>query len=141
MKKPQQRERGEQAGIVKLLRSLGAKVYTLGTTRRSGDFMGTMQTPGLPDVIAFLPASSALTQTGASSDACRATPRRLLFVEVKAPGGRLRPEQVEFREASLAANLAHVVGGLDVVVAWLIANGYLRDSQVPHDRARQESPV
>jgi hypothetical protein len=43
-----QPEKAEQAGIVKLVRALGGRVYVLGTRRKRGDFQGTMQTPGLP---------------------------------------------------------------------------------------------
>jgi len=124
MKKPQQRERGEQDGIVKLLRSLGAKVYVSGTTRRAGDFHGTMQTPGIPDLEAFLPRRSSQGDLS----------RELLKVEVKAAGGRLRPEQAEYRDLCGDADVHHVVGGIDDVVAWLIAHGYLRPAQVPHYR-------
>jgi len=65
--------------------------------------------------------------------------KQLLAVEVKAAGGRLRPEQAEFRELAIAAHVAHVVGGLDDVVAWLIAHGYLRDSHVPHYRVMPDT--
>lgn len=128
--KPRQRERSEQAAIVQLLRALGAKVYTLGTTRRRGDHQGTMQTPGLPDVIAFLkhPTSLDCTRT-----------RQLLFIECKAPGGRMRSEQVEFRGLAIAAETAHVTGGVDAVIAWLIQHGHLRADQVAH--YRQPAPT
>lgn len=127
---PRQRERSEQAVIAQLLRALGAKVYTLGTTRRKTDsHFGTMQTPGLPDVIAFLklpPAPTMPTWT-----------RRMLVIECKAPGGRLRPEQNEFRGLCLAADVAHVVGGLDDVIAWLITHGHANANQFPHYRVPQ----
>jgi len=66
-RRPVQHEKGEQAGGIKLLRTLGATVYTFGTRRsrgkacpRCGTFVpehqGTRQTPGIPDVFAFLPA-------------------------------------------------------------------------------------
>lgn len=118
-------ERVEQQHIVQLLRSLGAKVWTLGTVRRTGDYQGTMQSPGLPDVIAFLKAPPTTPN---------AAPRRLLVVEVKAAGGRLRPEQAEFRAMCVASGTASVVGGLDAVIAWLIAEGHLTTQQVPHYR-------
>jgi hypothetical protein len=117
-----QREKIEQAHIEQLLRTVGAAVYTIGTRRRKGDHQGTRQTPGLPDVLAFLP------RHGESSA------RVLLFVEAKAAGGRLRPEQRVFREQCLDADVAHVVGGYDAVVAWLVARGRLRADSVPHYR-------
>lgn len=79
-----QPERAIQAHVVRLLRHVGCTVWVLGTTRRRGDYHGTMQTAGLPDVIAFLPRAGGV-----------------LFVEVKAPGGRLRPEQAQFRACCL----------------------------------------
>jgi len=110
-------EKVEQAGIVRLLRSLGAKVYVLGTVRRRGDYPGTMQTPGLPDVRAFLKGQTPDT-------------RVLLEIECKAAGGRLRPEQREYRACCQAAGIAHVVGGIDAVIAWLVTHGYLRADAV-----------
>lgn len=120
-----QREKVEQAHIVQLLRALGAEVYVLGTRRRRGDFQGTMQTPGVPDVMAFLKASDRDALSPA---------RVMLFVECKAPGGRLRPEQARFRELALDADVRHVVGGYDDVIDWLVRTGHARAEQFPHYR-------
>lgn len=151
-RKPVQREKVEQAHIVQLLATLGAKVYVLGTHRRQTDFHGTMQTPGLQDLQAFLPRKVAGAPVCAKCRhvmngqgdmctppecrcVCEAVPlRELVFVECKAAGGRLRPEQRELRELCLLAGVAHVVGGLDAVIAWLLGRGYLKQSQVPHYR-------
>lgn len=121
-------ERREQEAIARLLRSLGAMVYVLGTVRRRGDYPGTMQSPGLPDLLAFVPVPPDRRL------------RRFLSVEVKAPGGRLRPAQAVWRDWCAAAGLAHVIGGLDEVIAWLLAEGVLRREEVawyrqPVDRA------
>lgn len=108
-----QPERAIQSRIVALLRSVGCAVWVLGTTRRRGDYQGTMQTPGLPDVLAFLPRSQGV-----------------LFVEAKAPGGRLRPAQADFRACCLPLvtdRVYHVTGGLEAVVAKLATLGILRD--------------
>lgn len=126
MTKPRQRERGEQAGIVQLLRALGAQVYVSGTTRRAGDFHGTMQTPGIPDIEAFVPHPHRHGH--------QAPGYALVKIEVKAKGGRLRPAQAVYRNMCEFAGVAHVVGGLDDVIAWLLANGYLKATQVPHYR-------
>ena len=116
-----QPERAEQRGIVRLLQHIGARCWVIGTTRRRGDYHGTMQTPGLPDLIAHLPRGQGV-----------------LFVEVKAKGGRLRPEQAEFRMACTACappyQVHHVVGGLDSVIAYLVHLGLLKAEQVPHYR-------
>lgn len=121
-----QPERIEQAGIVKLLRSLGATVYVLGMTRRRGDHPGTMQTPGLPDLLAFIrrPDDGPV----------------LLAIECKAVGGRLSEAQRGFRALCQQAAVAHVVGGIDAVIAWLLERGYLKADQVAHYRVKEATP-
>ena len=47
-------EKDIQADIVKMLKTVGAAVYRIGTTRKKGDHQGTMQTPGIPDLVAFV---------------------------------------------------------------------------------------
>ena len=133
--KPRQLEKSEQAGGVKLLMLLGAKVYVLGTRRSRGkpcpkcgtfvdEHQGTRQTPGIGDVLAFLPARDGV--------------REPLWWEAKRPiNGRLSSAQREFRDLCLAARAAHCVGSCDDLINWLIENRYLRDSQVPHYRVRQ----
>lgn len=106
-------EKVEQQRIVRLLRTLPAAVYTLGTTRRRTDYPGTMQSPGVPDLLCFLPRRDVY---GA----------RLLMIEVKTARGVLSPAQHIFREQCRLAGIAHVVGPLDAVVAWLTTEGYLR---------------
>lgn len=118
------REKDEQADIVRLLRSLGAAVYVSGTVRPRGDTPGTRQTPGIPDLEAFLPRRG----TGGNG-------YRLLKVEVKrSKGGRLSPDQQAYRDVCQAADVPHVVGDLTAVMGWLVAEGYLRADQLPHDR-------
>jgi hypothetical protein len=107
-----QPEKAEQAAIVRLLRLVGAEVWVLGTRRPRGDYPGTRQSPGLPDLIASLP-----TRDGR---------RRRLEVEVKVPGGRLSPAQRRYREHALASGIDHVVGDVDAVVAYLAAGGWIR---------------
>lgn len=114
-------EKFEQADGVRLLLSLGARVYVSGTRRARGDYQGTRQTPGIPDVEAFLPARAGRCA-------------QLVKWEVKRAGGRLRPEQAAYRDACEAAGVAHVVGDLNALLRWLVAHGYLRADQVPHDR-------
>ena len=110
-------ERVQQQHIVRLLRTLGAEVYVLGTVRRRGDYPGTMQSPGLPDLLAFLP---------------RGKERRQVWIEVKASNGRLSPPQLAFREHCRGGGIEHIVGGVDSVIAWLVAEGYLRESPGRH---------
>lgn len=112
---PRVPERVVQRQCVALLRSLGAQVWVLGTTRRQGDYHGTMQSPGLPDAIAALKG-------------------RMVMCEFKAAGGRLRPEQAAFRQACQDCGVHHVVGGVDALVAWLVAEGLVRTDCVAHYR-------
>jgi hypothetical protein len=116
LKVPRIPERTVQADIVRLLRTLGFAVWVTGTVRPRGDHPGTCMTPGLADILAF----------GRG---------RLLCVEVKARGGQLRPSQVAFRDECQAAGVAHVAGGVDDVVDWLIRSGVvagvIADAVVP----------
>lgn len=120
---PRVLEKVEQAQIITFLRTLGGEVYVLGTHRRRGDFQGTMQTPGLPDLEAFLPSIGD-------------KPGAWLFlkVECKARGGKLRPAQVEYQQLAQLSGLVHIVGGLDAVIAWALEAGYITAGQVPHYR-------
>lgn len=123
--KPIQREKVEQANGLNLLRSVGASVYVLGTRRRRDDYQGTMQTPGIPDVWFFLPSVS-----------------RCGWWEVKAEGGRLSPAQRAFRDSCLLANIDHIHGGVDALIAYLVSVGRLKAENVAHYRQKppQESP-
>jgi hypothetical protein len=115
-------EKSEQAHIIQLLRSVGGKVYVSGTTRRRGDHQGTMQTPGIPDLEVFLPRRDVPGK------------RLQLKVECKAVGGRLSPEQQEYKQLCAEADVAHVHGTLDAVIAWLVDRGYIKADSVPHYR-------
>ncbi len=78
-----------------LLRLAGCKVYRLAQARASS------QSPGLPDLWVFGPGP------------------RFAWVEVKRPGGRLRPDQRQFRELCQARRIEHLVGGIDEVTRLL----------------------
>ena len=75
-----QLEKEIQADIVKLLKTVGAAVYKIGTKRKKTDWQGTMQTPGIPDLVAFV--NVPLSQ--------HVSPHRVstvqLWIEVKRPG-------------------------------------------------------
>lgn len=123
-------EKAVQAHGVQLLQMICGRdaVFVSGTRRRRGDFHGTMQTPGIPDVEAFLPERRNL-------------PRIVLKWECKAEGGRARPEQLRYRELCLAANIAHVLGDFDALIAWLCDRGYVKASQFPHYRQPNQETV
>jgi hypothetical protein len=112
-------ERAEQAAIVRLLRTLRAEVYVLGTTRRRGDYPGTMQTAGLPDLVLFLPPQSAGGRW------------RQVWCEVKAIDGRLSPAQRAFRGHCGDAGVDYIYGSLTAVIDWLAAQGYVRAARGP----------
>lgn len=116
-----QREKVEQAHGVQLLRVLGAAVYVSGTRRKRGDFQGTMQSPGIPDVEAWLDG----TRVGFPGV------RVLLKWEVKAAGGRLSPEQLEYQRLCSAADVRYLVGDYDALIAWLIVQGHAKPEQFP----------
>jgi len=122
-------EKVVQAHIVQLLRSIGGIVYVMGTRRRREDFHGTMQTPGIPDVMAFLPRRPV-------AGIVRPI---LLFVECKAAGGRLRQEQLAFQSLCQDAAIEHVVGDLDDLIAWLTGRHYVTSAQFPHCRQPKAS--
>jgi hypothetical protein len=66
-------EKDVYEACVSLLEQTGSAVYRLSQARAS------RQTPGLPDLIAFTPR-----------------PRKMLCIEVKKPGGRVRLAQLHF---------------------------------------------
>jgi len=116
-----QREAAQQEQGVALLRSMGATVYRLGVRRRKGDYAGTMQSEGLPDVLAFLPHRGSGVRT-------------FLCWECKAPGGRVRPEQRVFAGLCFEAGVAHVMGDLTALLRWLVEAKFLRADQLPASR-------
>jgi len=120
--RPSKPEAGEQNAGVQLLRFLKAAVYVSGTRRPKGEYQGTRQTPGIPDVMAILPNLAGV-----------------VFWEAKASGGRMSPEQLAFRviveqyeEAGLP--VYHVLGGSGALVALLLRLGLVKADQVPHYR-------
>jgi hypothetical protein len=116
VKAPRVPERVVQAQIRTALLAIGAKVYTIGRPpRRDAVFKGTGQTAGIPDLFTFLPMRDGVGP-------------RALWIEVKSTGGRLRPEQAEFRDLCHGAGGAHIVGGLDDVLAYLQQWGYVREA-------------
>lgn len=114
-------EKAEQAGTVKLLTMLGADVYVLGSRRRRGrscpscgtfvaEHQGTCQTPGVADLIVFLPGP---------------LPRRVCFIEQKRHGGTFSAEQRRFRTLAEGSTALYASGTLDDILQWLKEGGYL----------------
>ena len=120
-------EKEIQADIVQLLEAVGARVYKIGTTRKKGDHQGTMQTPGIPDLCAFVPVTFALSLKGiAAPEPYRSTSWVQLWIEVKRPGETLSEAQDTFRANALKAGEEHVTGGVDEVLDWLKARGVVK---------------
>ena len=97
-------EKGAYESIITLLRLANCDVYRMAQARAS------TQSLGFPDLFAFAPISSGL---------------RTITVEVKRPGGKVRPEQAVFQERCIERGMLHVVGGTEEVLAALQANGLL----------------
>lgn len=128
-------EKDEQLAIRKLMLSLGAKEYVLGTKRRKTDFHGTMQTPGIADLQFFLPEKRARFDAGANR-----LMRRLVVVEAKRErGGRFSPEQIEYRELCAAAGVDYIGGCVNDVITWLMREGYVKRDNIPHYRLPAEA--
>ena len=106
-------EKEIQADIVKLLETVGAAVYKIGTKRKKDDHQGTMQTPGIPDLVSFVPVPNARYSVQ-------------LWIEVKRPAGSKTWAQRDFRLRALEAGCEHVVGGVDEVLDWLKARGVVK---------------
>ena len=125
-RKPTADEKAEQAQICTLIGALGGVFYVLGTRRaqycglcggRNQD-QGTRQTPGIADLFALLPPPpTTYPQPG--------TAWVPLWIEVKGRGGSLSLEQLAFRGHCAHAGLVHLVGGVDEVIAYLEARGWL----------------
>lgn len=126
-------EKYQQHDGCKLLSSIGAAVYTIGTRRSRGkpcpkcktfvpEDQGTRQTPGISDVLAFLPPKPGPSRVA-------------LWWEAKhADGGRVSPEQRDFAELCRLSSQAHCLGPVDELIAWLVTNGYLSEKNLPHYR-------
>ena len=108
-----QLEKEIQADIVTLLETVGAAVYKIGTKRKKTDHQGTMQTPGIPDLVAFVKTPGwCITEQ--------------IWIEVKRPGGKMSKPQIAFSLHAVKAGCEHVVGGVDEVLAWLKARGVVK---------------
>jgi len=132
LRKPVIAEKVEQANGVALLRSLGGRVWVLGTKRKRGDHQGTMQTAGIADVKAFLPAPRYTINTGAPH--ARSGPTGLWWEAKRSAGGVQSDEQKTFEKWCQFTNEAYVCGNLDALFAWLIDAGYLLEDNVPYYR-------
>jgi hypothetical protein len=137
-----QPERAEQEAAKKLLAAMGAKFWVAGTTRRAGDYQGTMQTPGLPDLpLVFLPRFKRYKE-GTDMHLLDQTlgMYELVVVEMKSPAaaktkhGGLSPFQRECKAYCLGAGVPYIHGDLDALIGWLIHHSYLKPEHVPHYR-------
>lgn len=95
---PKPTEKATQRDVVKLFEAAGCQVYNLSQARAS------KQTAGLPDLWVFCPRR-----------------RCAWWWETKRPGGKLRPEQREFRERCHASGIRYEFGGVPEAVELLRA--------------------
>jgi hypothetical protein len=122
-KRPFADERTEQGSIKNLLEQIGGVVKTLGTVRATccgvcgspNTDPTTRQSPGLADLLVYLPPPRRHPARGWTQ----------VWIECKGRGGTLSIEQVAFRELNLRAGVAHVVGGVDEVIEYLTAGGWV----------------
>jgi hypothetical protein len=122
-RRPVNDERAEQGSIKNLIELLGGVVKTIGTTRATccgtcgapSTDPTTRQSPGLADLVAYLPPPKRQQARGWTQ----------VWIECKGRGGTLSIEQVAFRELNLRAGVAHVVGGVDEVIEYLTAGGWV----------------
>jgi hypothetical protein len=127
-------EKVVQAQGLTLLRTVGGQPYSLGTRRRRREQdHGSRQTPGIPDVWAFLPAPRH-PRTSAWTFGIALVPMGLWWEAKRAIGGRMSDAQEEFQGQCQVCGVAHVVGDLDALVAFLIAGGWLLEQNVAHYR-------
>ena len=96
------RERQIRAEGVRLLRALGCRVEVFSENR------ATRNTPGVPDVYAFLPNG-----------------RGTVWWETKVPGGVMRPAQLDFERRCLMCGQPYVRGGLAELCHFLAGLGIL----------------
>lgn len=125
-------EKVEQSHIVQLVALLGGKAYVKGGHRKRGDYQGTMQTPGIPDLDVFLPARTVGGGRGVVGPL-------FAFVEAKRAGGRQSPEQKAYQQLCRERDIAYVLGTYDAFVAWLVGLGYVRADAFPHYRQPKEA--
>lgn len=134
--KPRHPERDEQETVKRLLRSLGAKFWVAGTTRKKGDHPGTMQTPGLADIpFVFLPRRHG---HGEELIRTKFALYDLVVIEMKSPeaarskNGGLSEEQLELQHYCELAGITYIHGDAKAITQWLIGNRYLRADAVAH---------
>ena len=132
-------EKVEQQWGTDTLKLLRFEVFTLGHARRGarcpkcGEVVfsyGTQQTPGVTDVFAFTPSSPP-------------TKRQLLWWEVKSETGRSSADQLHFAELIAemgCAQVHHVCGTYNTLIAWLICEGWAHADQFPHYRQPRSEP-
>ena len=110
-----QPEKAIQRAVIQLLMAARAEVYVLGVHRKRGDHQGTMQTPGIPDILAFLPPADG-----------GLGPYLQLWIEVKAPAGRESKAQRTFKTWCIFSRQSHITGGVDEVMRYLKTGGWIR---------------
>lgn len=125
-------EKAEQADTVQLFSVLG-KVYVLGTRRKKGDHQGTMQTPGISDLVVFLRPSKLLTAAEIAAGHPSSRPRLVMTELKREKNGEYSDDQLTFRQWCHDAGVDYIGGAFNVVVAWLVREKYVRADQFSHE--------
>lgn len=119
-----------QAAVIKLFVSIGCRyhakldtdIYVLGTRRPRNlprAAHRTYQTPGIADLLIFLPIVRRYERP--------TLPPPFLWFECKAEDGVMSEAQEQFEELCHRRGIAHVKGGVDEGIAFLVQHGYLRE--------------
>jgi hypothetical protein len=126
-------EKDVQQAIIQLLTKIGCRydskglntdIYVLGTRRPrhlAREAHRTHQTPGIGDLYVLLPSTS---RWGSSEPPLPPA----VWIEVKAEDGRPSPAQRAFELSCQVRGIAHVMGGLDQVAAFLARHGFLKET-------------
>lgn len=138
-------EKDVQRSVIHLLCLAGCRydpyglhtdVYVNGTRRSRAlpkSAHRTHQTPGIPDLFALLPLQPKYARVG-----CRAP--SLVWIEVKAEDGIPSAAQSVFEVGCQARGVAHVMGGVDEVKAFLVRHGFIKEqkwAETPRRQGRQ----
>jgi len=142
---PRVSESVEQRHVVETCQSIGGRVWVLGTKRgtvkcqhcgrQTLEHQGTKQTPGVSDLICFVPDRRGLTLP--TGEAKRV---ELAFVEMKALDGTQSEPQKDFETMCVAAGVRYTLcRGLNGFLALCIALGAIRPENVPHYRLQKDA--
>jgi len=135
----------EQRHVIDTCVSIGGRVWVLGTKRGTVkcqhcgrptlEHQGTKQTPGVSDLICFVPDRRGLSLPGG-------TPKLFehAYVEMKALDGTQSDPQKDFETMCLASGVRYTLcRGLNGFLALCIELGAIKPDNVPHYRVQKDA--